>query len=98
MGLNVRSQVAFIGERLLAPRIVAQKRPLSRVRADVTLKQPRSRKGLSAVRTLTILVVGAHVHAESRHGDVDFITYWTPACLLVLQRAMCLPVSCQVGT
>lgn len=98
MGLNVRSQVAFVGKRLLASRVAALERPLSRVRADVTLKQPRTREGLSTVRTLAVLVVRAHVHAERRHRDINFITYRTPACLFVLQRAMCLSVSCQIGT
>lgn len=85
MCLYVSSQVALIGEGLQTPHKVALERLLAGVRSDVALKQPRSREGLSAVRTLAVLVVGADVHGKSRHGDVDLITNRAATRLLVLQ-------------
>ena len=51
VGLQVRAQVGPVGERALA--LGAAERPLARVRAQVSLEQPRTRERLATQRTAT---------------------------------------------
>ncbi len=65
--------------------------------ADVSLKKPGTTELLATVRTLAALVVGSNVHAVGWHGDVDLFAMWTFSSFLVVNAAMCLPMSGEVA-
>lgn len=64
--------------------------------AYMALQQPRSGEALAAVAALAALAVRPHVHAVGRHAHVDLVAVRTAPRLLVGERAVSLPVSCQV--
>lgn len=70
---------------------------LPRVRAHVTLEEPRAAEGLAAHLALVLEVVGEDVHGQRRHGHVHFVTGGTLAGHLAVQAAVCLLVSAEVG-
>lgn len=70
---------------------------LPRVRAHVTLKEPRPAEGLAAHIALVLEVVGEDVHGQRRHGHVHFITGGTLPGHLAVQAAVRLLVSAEVG-
>ena len=65
--------------------------------ADMTLQQPRSAEALAAVLALAALVVRAHVHAVSGHGNVHFVAMRALPGLLVADAAVRLAVTRQVA-
>lgn len=79
--LNVGTQIGLVRERFAAD--AALERFLARVRAYVTLQQPWPREAFAAILALAALVMGAHVHRECRHRDVDLLAVRTVARLLV---------------
>ena len=93
--LHMRAQVRLVCKRLGTQ--TTSERLLASVSANVTLKQPRSAEALAAVRACAALVVRAHVHAEGRHADVDFLTVRAFARLFVVHVAVYLLVSRQVA-
>lgn len=68
-----------------------------RVRAHVTLKEPRPAERLAAHVTFVLEVVGEDVHGQRRHGHVDFVTGGTLAGHLAVQASVRLLVSAEVG-
>lgn len=70
---------------------------LTRVRAHVTLQEPRAAEGLAAHVTLVLEVVGEDVHGQRGHGHVHFVTGGTLAGHLAVQAAVRLLVSAEVG-
>ena len=93
--LHVRAQVRFVRKRFRA--LAAFEWLFSRVRADVSLEQPRAREPLAAVRTRATLGVCTHVHAEGWHADVHLLAVRTLARFLVVRVAMNLTVTCKVA-
>ena len=76
----MRAQVGPVCECACA--VLAPEGLLSRVSADVTLKQPRSRERFSAQRAFTGQRVGADVHLEGAQGDVSLVAVLTAELLL----------------
>lgn len=70
---------------------------LTRVRAHVTLQEPRAAEGLAAHVTLVLEVVGEDVHGQRWHGHIHFVTGGTLAGHLAVQAAVRLLVSAEVG-
>lgn len=70
---------------------------LTRVRAHVTLQEPRAAEGLAAHVTLVLEVVGEDVHGQRGHGHIHFVTGGTLAGHLAVQAAVRLLVSAEVG-
>lgn len=70
---------------------------LSRVRAHVTLKEPRPAEGLAAHVALVLEVVGEDVHGQCWHRHVHFVTGGTLAGHLAVQAAVRLLMSAEVG-
>lgn len=70
---------------------------LPRVRAHVTLKEPRAAKGFAAHVTLVLEVVGEDVHGQSWHRHIHFVTGGTLAGHLAVQAAVRLLMSAEVG-
>lgn len=75
----------------------AGKRLLPRVRAHVTLKEPRSAEGLAAHIAFVLEVVGEDVHGQCGHWHIHFTTGGTLAGHLAVQAAVRLLVSAEVG-
>ena len=97
VGLHVRAQVGLVGKGFGAD--VAFERLLSRVRANVSLKEPRTRESLAAaVRAFASLGMRLDVHRKGRDGDVDFVAVWAfPGVSFVGGSAVNLAMARQVG-
>ena len=90
MRLHVSAKVRAVGERPAAD--LALERLLARVRAHVTLQQPRPRECLAANVTLARQRVRADVHFERAERIVGFLAEFTLKLFLHLSDAVKLLV------
>ena len=90
MRLHVSAKVRAVGERPTAD--LALERLLARVRAHVTLQEPRTRECLAAYVTFARQRVRAYVHFERAQRIVGFLAEFTLKLFLDLSDAVKLLV------
>jgi len=95
MRLHVGPQIGAVGECLVAQ--VAFVRLLARMRAHVTLQEPRPGEGLGADGTDVGQGVSQQVHRQGRHRDVGLAASRARLAPARLQIAVRLLVAGQVG-
>ena len=95
MRLHVCPQIGAVGECLVAQ--VAFVRLLARMRAHVTLQEPRPGERLGAYWTDVGQGVRQQVHGQGRHGDVGLAARRTRFTSAGFQIAVRLFVTGQVG-
>ena len=95
MGLHVGAQIGTVSESLAA--VGAAVGLLSRVRAHVTLQEPRPGKRLGADRANVREGVRQQVHRQRRHRDISLAAGRARSSATRLQAPVRLLVTRQVG-